>query len=80
MSLIGKWEDNALSGEGLFIRLNLRRSITPPSNKVQEKDRVEIEFKHCHLLTDSLKKLHKFYLRFLIQKSSIIILLSHRGW
>ena len=79
MSLIGKREDNALSGEGLFIRPSLRRSVTPP-NRAQEKDRVEVEFKHGHLLASSLKKLQKLYLRFLIQKSSIIIPLSHSWW
>jgi len=49
LSLIGKREDSALSGEGLFIRLNLRKPVTPPSNRVQEGEGVEIEFKHCHL-------------------------------
>ena len=62
MSLIGKREDSALSGEGLFIRLNLRKPVTPPSNRVQEGEGVEIEFKHCHLLAGSPKKLHKFHL------------------
>lgn len=62
MSLLGKWEGNAFSREELFVRFNLKKSITPLSNGIQEKDRVEMEFKHYHLLTGSLKKFYKFSL------------------